>query len=179
MHQDCERILITADQIRERVLALGEQITKDYHGEEVIFVSILNGSYIFTADLMRAVELPCQVDFMQVSSYGDSTCSSGTLKIKRDLNSDITGKHIIIVEDILDTGYTMRNLINYLGSKNPRSMKICTMIDKPARRTEEVSADYLGFVINEDLFLVGYGLDYAQRYRNLPYVAILKPEIYS
>lgn len=179
MNKDCERIVISEEEIAEAVKRVGEQITKDYEGKEIAFISILNGAYPFTADVMRRVDVDCTIDFMQVSTYGDSTSSSGTLKIKRDISGDITGKHVIILEDILDTGYTLHNLTNYLRSKNPASMKICTFIDKPARRTEDIKADYYGFVFNEDLFLVGYGLDYAQKYRNLPYVAVLKPEIYS
>lgn len=179
MNKDCERIVISEEEIAEAVKKIGEQINKDYEGKEIAFISILNGAYPFTADVMRKVDVDCTIDFMQVSTYGDSTSSSGTLKIKRDMSGNITGKHVIILEDILDTGYTLRNLTNYLASKNPASMKICTFIDKPARRTEDIQADYYGFRFDEDLFLVGYGLDYAQKYRNLPYVAVLKPEIYS
>ena len=179
MNKDCERIVISEQQIADACKRIGEQITRDYSGEEIAFVSILNGAYAFTADIMRNVDVDCTIDFMQVSTYGDSTSSSGTLKIKRDLSGNITGKHVIILEDILDTGYTLRNLTNYLASKKPASMKICTFIDKPARRTEDIAADYYGFCFDEDLFLVGYGLDYAQKYRNLPYVAVLKPEIYA
>ena len=179
INKDCERIVVTEEQIAEAAKRIGEQITNDYEGKEISFISILNGAYPFTADVMRKVDLDCTIDFMQVSTYGDSTSSSGTLKIKRDMSGDIEGRHVIILEDILDTGYTLHNLTNYLKSKNPASLKICTFIDKPARRTEDVKADYYGFVFNEDLFLVGYGLDYKQKYRNLPYVAVLKPEIYS
>lgn len=179
IHPDCESIVITQEQIQKRVQELGAQISADYAGGEIQFLSILNGAFIFTADLLRAVTADCHIDFMQVSSYGNSSCSSGTLNIKRDTSMELENKDIIIVEDILDTGYTMRNLTNYLKSKNPRSIKVCTLIDKPARRTENVHADYCGFAFHEDLFLVGYGLDYAQKYRNLPYVAVLKPEIYS
>ena len=179
MNKDCERIVVSAEQIAEVCKNIGAQITKDYEGKEIAFVSILNGAFAFTADILRNVDVDCTIDFMQVSTYGDSTSSAGTLKIKRDLSGDIEGKHVIILEDILDTGYTLRNLTNYLNSKNPASLKICTFIDKPARRTEDITADYYGFRFDEDLFLVGYGLDYAQKYRNLPYVALLKPEIYS
>ncbi len=179
LNKDCERIVISEQQIAEATERIGKQITKDYEGKEIAFISILNGAYPFTADVMRKVEVDCTIDFMQVSTYGDSTSSSGTLKIKRDISGDITGKHVIILEDILDTGYTLHNLTNYLNSKKPASLKICAFIDKPARRTEEVYADYYGFRFDEDLFLVGYGLDYAQKYRNLPYVAVLKPEVYA
>lgn len=179
LHADCESLVISQEQIAARVKELGAMISNDYAGGEVRFISILNGAFIFTADLIREVSVKCEVDFMQVSSYGDSASSSGTLKIKRDISMDIENEDVVIVEDILDTGYTMRNLLNYLRSKNPRSIRVCTLIDKPARRTEEVHADYSGFTFNEDLFLVGYGLDYAQKYRNLPYVAVLKKEIYS
>ena len=179
MNKDCERVIYTEEQISKAVKEIGSQINKDYEGKEIAFVSILNGAYAFTADLMRCVDLDCTIDFMQVSSYGDSTSSSGTLKIKRDISGDITGKHVIVVEDILDTGFTLYNLKNYLESKKPASLKICTFIDKPARRTQEIKADYKCFTLDEDLFIVGYGLDFAQKYRNLPYVAILKPEMYS
>ncbi len=179
MNKDCERIVISEEEIAKAVERLGKQITEDYKGKEISFISILNGAYPFTADVMRKVDVDCTVDFMQVSTYGDSTSSSGTLKIKRDISGNITGRHVIILEDILDTGYTLHNLTNYLNSKKPASMKICAFIDKPARRTEDISADYYGFRFDEDLFLVGYGLDYAQKYRNLPYVAVLKPEVYS
>lgn len=179
INKDCERIIISEEQIAEAVARVGKQITEDYRDKEIAFISILNGAYPFTADVMRRVDVNCTVDFMQVSTYGDSTSSSGTLKIKRDISGNIEGKHVIILEDILDTGYTLHNLTNYLKSRKPASLKICTFIDKPARRTENVTADYYGFKFEEDLFLVGYGLDYAQKYRNLPYVAVLKPEIYS
>ena len=179
MKKDLERIIYSEEDIKKAVDNLGKQISEDYKGKEIAIVSILNGAYIFTADLMRNINCYCTVDFMQVSTYGDSTSSSGTLKIKRDISGDITGKDVIIVEDILDTGYTMANLTNYLASKKPASMKICTFIDKPARRTQNISADYKCFELNEDFFIVGYGLDYAQKYRNLPFVAILKPEMYS
>lgn len=179
LHPDCESLVISQEQIAARIKELGKQISADYAGGEVRFISILNGAFIFTADLLREITVKCEVDFMQVSTYGDSASSSGTLKIKRDISMQIENTDVVIVEDILDTGYTMRNLLNYLRSKNPRSIKVCTLIDKPARRTEEVHADYSGFTFNEDLFLVGYGLDYAQKYRNLPYVGVLKPEIYS
>lgn len=179
MNKDCERIIISEEEIAKAVKKIGEQINKDYEGKEISFISILNGAYPFTADVLRCVDVDCTVDFMQVSSYGDSTSSSGTLKIKRDISGNIENRHVVILEDILDTGFTLRNLTNYLKSKNPASIKICTFIDKPARRTEDIASDYAGFVFDEDLFLVGYGLDYAQKYRNLPYVAVLKPEIYS
>lgn len=179
MNKNCERIILSEEEIKKAVEKVGAQINKDYEGKEISFVSVLNGAFPFTADVLRQIELDCTVDFIQVSSYGDGTSTSGTLKIKRDLSGKIKDKHVIILEDILDTGFTMRNLITYLKSKNPASIKICTFIDKPARRTEDISADYYGFKFDEDLFLVGYGLDYAQKYRNLPYVAVLKPEIYS
>lgn len=179
MNKNCERIILSEEEIKKAVEKVGAQINKDYEGKEISFVSVLNGAFPFTADVLRQIELDCTVDFIQVSSYGDGTSTSGTLKIKRDLSGKIENRHVVILEDILDTGFTMRNLITYLKSKNPASIKICTFIDKPARRTEDISADYYGFKFNEDLFLVGYGLDYAQKYRNLPYVAVLKPEIYS
>ncbi len=179
INKDCERIVVSEEQIAEAVAKIGDEINRDYEGKEIAFISILNGSFPFTADIVRKVNVDCTVDFMQVSSYGSGTDSSGTLKVKRDISGNIKGKHVIILEDILDTGFTMRNLITYLSSKEPADIKICTFIDKPARRREKVAADYYGFRFDEDLFLVGYGLDYDQKYRNLPYVAVLKEEIYS
>ena len=179
INKDCERIVVSEKEIAEAVERIGKQINTDYAGEEITFISILNGSYPFTADILRKIDLDCTVDFMQVSSYGGGTDSSGTLNIKRDISADIRGKHVILLEDILDTGFTLSNLVKYLAEKGPADIKICTFIDKPARRREEISADYYGFLFDEDLFLVGYGLDYNQKYRNLPYVAVLKPEIYT
>ena len=174
----CEKTLYNTDEINEAVKRIGAQISKDYEGEEVIFVSVLTGAFIFVADLVRNVSLDCNIDFMKVSTYENSTVSSGNFKISKDLSSNIDGKHVIIVEDILDTGNTLYNLMNYLSSKNPASLKIAAFIDKPARRTKDIKADYVCFTMDDDYFIVGYGLDYAQKYRNLPYVGVLSEHLH-
>lgn len=175
----CEKVLFSKEQISNEVERLGTEITKDYEGKEVIFVSVLTGAFMFVADLVRNVSLPSYIDFMQVSTYEDSTETSGNFVIKKDLKSDIKGKDVIIVEDILDTGFTLYNLVEYIKSKEPASVKIATFIDKPARRKQNISADYVGFTMKDDYFIVGYGLDYAQKYRNLPYVGVLSEHLYK
>ena len=178
MREDMERILLTEAQLKERVAELGRQITEDYAGREPIFVGVLKGCFIFMADLLRSVELHCRMDFMGVSSYGDGTTTAGAVKINKDLSRDIAGKDVIIVEDILDSGVTLSYLKNYLSVRQPASIKIITLLDKPSRRKADITADYSGFEV-EDAFVVGYGLDYAERYRNLPYIGILKAEVYA
>lgn len=178
MREDMERILLTEAELKERVAELGRQITEDYAGREPIFVGVLKGCFIFMADLLRSVELHCTMDFMAVSSYGDGTTTTGAVKINKDLSRDIAGKDVIIVEDILDSGVTLSYLKNYLLVRQPASIKIITLLDKPSRRKADITADYSGFEV-EDAFVVGYGLDYAERYRNLPYIGILKPEVYA
>ena len=178
MHQDVERVLYTEEELRQRVRELAEEITRDYEGKEVVLASVLRGSYIFMADLTRAIDLPITVDFMVVSSYGAGTTSSGQVEIKKDLSDSIEGKHLIIVEDILDSGNTLYYLMDVLRVRKPASIKICTLMDKPERRAKPITADYSGFTI-PDAFVVGYGLDYDEKYRNLPYVGILKPAVYS
>jgi len=175
----CNKILFSKEMIYERVCELGRKISEDYAGKDVVFVSILNGAFMFASDLLKSVSIDCYIDFMQVSTYGNETKSSGTFVVKKDLSLDIQNKDVIIVEDILDTGYTLSNLTGYLAKYKPASVRIATFIDKPARRKINISADYVGFVLNEDYFIVGYGLDYAQKYRNLPYVGVLKEELYS
>ncbi len=176
----CEKILVSENQIQEIVERIGNEISEDYKNDEVVFVSILNGSFMFTADLMKHVTVDCNIDFMQVSTYGNSTTTSGNFVVKKDLSFDVTDKNVIIIEDILDTGYTMRNLIEYFKIKHVKSLKIATFIDKPLRRTEKnVQADYVGYTMNTDEFIVGYGLDYAQKYRNLPYIGVLRDELHS
>lgn len=178
MSQNIERILYTEEELRERVRQLGAQITADYAGvEKIMLVSVLRGSYIFMADLSRAINLPCLVDFMSVSSYGAGTASSGQVEIVKDISSSIEGYHVIIVEDILDSGNTLYYLMDVLRQEGA-SIRICTLLDKPERRQKPITADYYGFVI-PDAFVVGYGLDYDQQYRNLPYIGILKEEVYS
>ena len=178
MHQDVERILFTQGELERRIAQLGEQITADYEGKKVAVASVLRGSYIFMADLTRAIQLPITVDFMAVSSYGAGTISSGQVEIKKDLSDPIEGKELLIVEDILDSGNTLYYLMDVLRARKPSSIRICTLLDKPERRVKPIAADYVGFQI-PDAFVVGYGLDYDERYRNLPYIGILKPEVYG
>ncbi|MBO5743184.1 MAG: hypoxanthine phosphoribosyltransferase [Clostridia bacterium] len=175
----CEKILYSNEQITQEVKRLGEEIAKDYEGKEVIFVSVLTGAFMFVSDLVRNVSLTSYIDFMQVSTYENSTETSGNFVIKKDLTSSIEGKDVIVVEDILDTGFTLYNLVEYIKSKNPASVKIAAFIDKPARRKQNISADYVGFTMEDDYFIVGYGLDYAQKYRNLPYVGVLSEHLYK
>lgn len=178
MHQDVERILFTEEELAARVRELGARITRDYAGKDLVVASVLRGSYIFMADLTRAIELPVTVDFMAVSSYGAGTVSSGQVEIKKDLSDSIEGKDLLIVEDILDSGNTLYYLTDVLDARKPASIRICTLLDKPERRTRPIRADYSGFSI-PDAFVVGYGLDYNERYRNLPYIGILKPSVYG
>ena len=178
MINDIERVQFSQQELQSKVNELGARITKDYEGKEPIFVGVLKGCFVFMADLMRAVNLPCQIDFMAVSSYGKGTTSSGEVQINKDLSYDIAGRDIIIVEDILDSGVTLNYLIGYLNHRNPKSIRIVTLFDKPSRRKAPVKADYFGYEV-PDAFIVGYGLDYAEKYRNLPYIGILKSEIYE
>lgn len=175
---DIKEVLYSAEQLQDRIRALGEAITRDYQGKRLLMVSVLKGSVIVMADLMRAVDLPLQIDFMNVSSYGAGTSSKGSVKILKDLDVDIKGRDLLIVEDILDSGITLHNLIKMLRQRHPNSIEICTLFSKPSRRQVEVDAKYVGFEI-PDAFIVGYGLDYAETYRNLPYVGVLKEEVYT
>ena len=170
-------VLLSEEQLKARISELGAEISRDYAGEEPIFVGVLKGCFMFMADLLRSVDLFCTMDFMAVSSYGDGTSSTGGVKINKDLSRDIEGKHVIIVEDILDSGMTLSYLKHYLSVRNPASVRIVTLLDKPSRRNADIVADYKGFEV-PDAFVVGYGLDYAERYRNLPYIGILKEEVY-
>ena len=176
--QDIEKILFSEEELKQRVKELGEQIASDYQGKEPILITVLRGSYIFMADLSRAIDLPCVIDFMSVSSYGKGTTSSGQVKIIKDLSENIEGRDVIVVEDILDSGNTLSSLLEILETRKPASVRLCTLLDKPERRVRDISADYCGFTI-PDAFVVGYGLDYAEKYRNLPYVGILKPSVYG
>lgn len=178
MNSDVKTILVSEEELHTRVCEIGKQITEDYAGKEPVFVGVLKGSFIFMADLVRACDLNCTLDFMVVSSYGSGTISTGAVEIVKDLSKDIAGKDVIIVEDILDSGNTLSYLVKYMGARNPASVRIVTLLDKPERRTADVKADYVGFRIPDE-FAVGYGLDYDQKYRNLPYIGVLKPEIYS
>ena len=176
--KDIESVLFSEEELRRRVRELGAQITADYAGKEPVLVSVLRGSYIFMADLTRCIDLPCTVDFLSVSSYGKGTQSSGQVQITKDLSDDIEGKDLIVVEDILDSGNTLYYLLQLLEARKPASIRLCTLLDKPERRVKEVDVTYRGFRI-PDAFVVGYGLDYAEKYRNLPYIGILKPEVYG
>lgn len=178
MEKDIERVLLTEEQLKARVAQLGAQISADYAGKEPVLVSVLRGSYIFMADLTRAIDCMCQVDFMAVSSYGSGTASSGQVNILKDLSDSIEGKDIIVVEDILDSGNTLYYLLQVLQARHPASIKLCTLLDKPSRRVKPIQADYSGFEV-PDAFVVGYGLDYDERYRNLPYIGVLKPCVYE
>ena len=177
MQNDIEKILYSEDDIRKVVAELGERITNDYMDKNPLFIGVLKGSFVFMADLMRSVKTYCDIDFMAVSSYGSGTTSTGTVKITKDLSSDITGRHVIIIEDILDSGLTLSYLKKYIEAHSPASIAICTLLDKPSRRKADIYADYVGLIC-PNAFIVGYGLDYADRYRNLPYIGVLKPEIY-
>ena len=177
MHSAIERILLSEDQIKARIAELGRELTADYAGKNPIFIGVLKGVVMFFADMIRAIPLDCQIDFMAVSSYGGGTQSSGKIQIQKDISVDLAGRHVVILEDILDSGLTLSHTAAYLKTKGPASLKICTLLDKPDRRKAEVQADYVGFTI-PNLFAVGYGLDFDENYRNLPYVGVLKPEAY-
>ncbi|MGZ8562293.1 MAG: hypoxanthine phosphoribosyltransferase, partial [Candidatus Limnocylindria bacterium] len=161
-----------------RVAELGAQLAADYAGRDPVLVSVLKGSIIFLADLVRAMPIPLSIDLMEVSSYGASTESSGQVRILKDLSSSITGREVVVVEDIIDTGLTLNYLLRYLHDKGPASIRICCLLDKPARRLAEIEIDYRGFTI-PDRFVIGYGLDYGERYRNLPYIGVLRPSVYG
>ena len=178
MDKDILEVFYSEEQLKTKVAELGAAITRDYQGKSPVLVSVLRGSYIFMADLTRAIDLPCTVDFMSVSSYGTGTTSIGQVKILKDLSEPIEGKVLIIVEDILDSGNTLFYLRDVLAARKPASIAICTLLDKPERRTKPIQADYSGFEV-PDAFVVGYGLDYAEKYRNLPYIGVLKPEVYG
>ncbi|AIS53265.1 hypoxanthine-guanine phosphoribosyltransferase Hpt [Thermoanaerobacter kivui] len=176
--QDIQEILITEEQIKEKVDELGKIITKDYEGKDLVLIGVLKGAIMFMADLSRAIDLPLAIDFMAVSSYGNSTRSSGIVKIIKDLDINIEGKDVLIVEDIIDSGLTLSYLRETLLGRKPKSLKICTILDKPERREADVKVDYCGFKI-PDKFVVGYGLDFCEKYRNLPFIGVLKPELYK
>jgi hypoxanthine phosphoribosyltransferase len=179
LYQDIEsELLITREKIAERVRVLGQQITKDYHDRSLVAVSILKGSVLFFADLIREIDVPLTIDFMQASSYGDSTESSGFVHIKKDLDRSIEGKDILLVEDIVDSGRTLSYLKTMLKKRGAASIRIATLLDKPEGRQVEMEVDYVGFII-PNAFVVGYGLDYAERYRNIPDIGILRPKVYQ
>ena len=178
MLKDVERILITSEEIGARVRELGQQITNDYAGQEILMIGVLRGAVIFMADLARSIKRPMDIDFMAITSYGLSTNSSGVVRIIKDLDEVVEGRHILIIEDIIDSGLTLNYLVDNIKSRKPASVRICTLLSKPDRRKVNVTVDYNGFII-PDHFVVGYGLDYAGKYRNLPFIGVLKPEIYQ
>ena len=178
MKNDIARILLTEEEISEKVKSMAKELKDAYEDKNPLILCILKGSLIFTADIVRELDFPCEIDFMQVSSYGSSAETTGKLVIKKDVSADIAGRDVIIVEDILDTGVTLSNLIPALLERKANSVALCVLLNKPARRKVEVKADYIGFEI-ENEFVVGYGLDYNERYRNLPYIGILKREVYE
>jgi hypoxanthine phosphoribosyltransferase len=178
MHKDIAEVLISEEQLRARTLELGAQITKDYQGKNLLLLGTLKGAVPFIADLARAIDLPLEIDYMAVASYGNSTASSGIVRIIKDLEGPIDQKHLLIIEDIIDSGLTLHYLVDLLRRRNPLSLRLCTLLNKERERDKHIEVDYQGFVI-PDKFVVGYGLDYAQRYRNLAYVGILKPAIYQ
>lgn len=178
MHDDVQEILLDADTISSRVAELGAELTSDYADRDPVLVSVLKGSLIFLADLMRAMEMPVSIDLMEVSSYGAGTETSGQVRILKDLSASIEGRHVIVVEDIIDTGLTLNYLLKYLADKGPASISIVCLLDKPARRLAEIPIDYRGFTV-PDRFVIGYGLDFDERYRNLPYIGVLKPSVYG
>ncbi|CAN5512797.1 hypoxanthine phosphoribosyltransferase [soil metagenome] len=178
LHHDVEEVLLDTDTVAARVTELGAELVRDYTGRDPVLVSVLKGSLVFLADLMRATDLPMSIDLMEVSSYGSGTESSGQVRILKDLSKPIEGRDVIVVEDIIDTGLTLNYLLRYLGERHPASIKVCCLLDKPARRLAEIPIDYRGFTI-PDRFVIGYGLDYDERYRNLPYIGVLKPSVYG
>lgn len=179
MERDIQEILLTEEQIKARIKELGKELSAEYADKDPIVVGVLKGVVVFYADMIRELTVPCQMDFMWISSYAGTT-STGNMEIKRDLSSDIKGRHVLILEDIFDTGNSLEFTYNHLMAKGPASLKICTLLDKPSRRRPDVTlkADYVGFEIPNE-FVVGYGLDYNEHYRNLPFVGVMKPEVYE
>lgn len=177
LHQDIERILISEEQIRQKVSELGEMLNREFAGRNPLVVCVLKGAFFFMADLVKQMDIPLEIDFMAISSYGQSTESSGIVKIVKDLDVSVEGREVLIVEDIIDSGLTLSYLVDVLERRNALSITIVTLFDKPARRTVDLQVDYTGFNL-PDAFVVGYGLDYAEKYRNLPYVGVLKEELY-
>ena len=178
MHHDIEQILYTEEQIKQRVKELAAQICKDLGGEDVLTVGVLRGAVMFYADLVREMDIPLNMNFMAVSSYGSSATTSGAVRIQYDLEEDIAGRNVLVVEDIIDSGLTLQYLTKTLCSRNPKSIRTCCLFDKPSRRIVDFHADYVGFEV-PDVFIVGYGLDYAEKYRNLKYIGVLKPSVYQ
>ncbi|MFF2020051.1 MULTISPECIES: hypoxanthine phosphoribosyltransferase [Paenibacillus] len=178
MQNDIKEVLISEEEIQQKIKELGTVLSKEYAGRNPLVICVLKGAFIFMADLVKVITVPLEMDFMAVSSYGASTKSSGVVKIIKDLDVSVEGRDVLIVEDIIDSGLTLSYLIELLRNRNAKSVSVVTLFDKPAGRTVNLEAEYTGFVLPDE-FVVGYGLDYAERYRNLPYVGVLKPEIYS
>jgi len=178
MMPDVKEVLIPSSEIQEKVRELGERITEDYRGEKPILIGVLRGAVVVMGDLMRNIDLQCEIDFMDISSYGTGTSSSGVVRILKDLEEDITDRHVLIVEDIIDTGLTLSYLLRSLLARKPASLEICALLSKPSRRRVDLDVKYLGFEVPDE-FVVGYGLDYAGAYRNLPDICILKPEVFA
>ncbi len=178
MRQDIQEVLFSEEVLSQRIAELGAELTEEYKGKSLVVIGILKGSNIFTSDLVRKIDLPLRMEFMAVSSYGNATESTGVVKILKDLDREIENEHVLIVEDIIDSGLTLKYLKEILLARQPKSVKICTLLDKPARRKENITADYIGFEVPDE-FIVGYGIDYAERYRNLPFIGTLKREVYE
>ena len=178
MDQDINQVLLSEEQLLERVRELGDRISTDYLGKDLVVICVLRGSFVFVSDLVRSIQIPLAVDFISISSYGSGTTSSGVVRFLKDLDEEISGRHVLVVEDIIDTGTTLKYLLENLQTRKPASIKVCTLLSKPERRKVEIEIDYNGFVV-PDHFVVGYGLDYAEKYRNLPYIGILYPKVYE
>ena len=178
MMPDVKEVLITSQEIDDKVREIGARITEDYKGEKPLLIGILRGAVVIMSDLMRNIDLQCELDFMDISSYGTGTSSSGVVRILKDLEEDITDRHILIVEDIIDTGLTLSYLLRSLQARKPASLEICALLSKPSRRRADLDVRYLGFEVPDE-FVVGYGLDYAGAYRNLPDICVLKPEVFA
>ncbi len=178
MNHDIEQVFYSEEQLAQVVKRIGAEISRDYEGKDLLLVGILKGSVVFMTDLMRALSIPCAIDFMVVSSYGSGTKTSGVVQIVKDLGQSIENRHVILVEDILDSGMTLSYVTKVLNTRNPASIRVCTLLDKPARRKADIYADYKGYDVPDE-FIVGYGLDYAEKYRNLPYIGVLKRSVYE
>lgn len=175
---DVESVLLTQEQIQQRVAEMGAQISRDYAGKDPVFVSVLLGSFMFTADLLRHITVPCSLEFMAISSYGKDSRSSGVVRVMKDLDESVESRHVVIVEDIIDTGLTLNYLQENMLNRNVASVKVAAFLDKPSRRLTDVNVDYIGFEVPDE-FVIGYGLDFAQKYRNFPFVGVLRPEVYG
>ena len=178
MREDVKKVLFDEEQLSNKVRELGKQISKDYKGKDLLVVGVLKGSVVFAADLIKSIDIPCEIDFMPVSSYGNSTESSGVVRILKDLDHSIEGKHVLLVEDIVDSGITLTYLLKYLKARKAESIEIVSLLNKPERRTADLEVKYIGFEVPNE-FIVGYGIDYAEKYRNLPFIGVLKEEVYN